>query len=89
MQTVWVARRPVPAVVYRSIATIGRSVGRSTLAALGLANFMRFQSLFWSGKFHHEFHETDAQATTQAEPEALRKRIPHTELTIAMLRDEI
>ena len=27
-----------------------------------LANFMRFQSLFWLGKFHHEFHEIDVHA---------------------------
>ena len=26
---------------------------------------MRFQSLFWSGKFHHEFHEKDAQANPE------------------------
>ena len=27
-----------------------------------LANFMKFQSLFWLGKFRYEFRETDGQA---------------------------
>ena len=27
-----------------------------------LANFMKFQPLFWLGKFHYEFHEMDARA---------------------------